>query len=127
MQSHLFLSDSGDLYDTRAVDWSRAPLRARYARHYREVKNVSEFKACLRAGAYAWPGGYPCYFITSDGGALSYAAARSEYRNIVESISSKSNDGWRIVACDVNWEDTELYCDHTNARIESAYGDNDDR
>jgi hypothetical protein len=25
---------------------------------------------------YAWPGGYPRYFITNDGAALSYNAAR---------------------------------------------------
>jgi phage terminase large subunit GpA-like protein len=27
------------------------------------------------------------------------------------------------VAYDVNWEDNELFCEHCNARIESAYGE----
>jgi hypothetical protein len=29
---------------------------------------------------YAWPGGYPRYFITNDGAALSYDAARENRR-----------------------------------------------
>jgi hypothetical protein len=35
---------------------------------------VSELKSILRAGPYAWPGGYPQYFIAGDGNALSFAA-----------------------------------------------------
>jgi hypothetical protein len=27
------------------------------------------------------------------------------------------------VAYDVNWEDSDLFCEHCNARIESAYGE----
>ena len=33
---------------------------------------------------YAWPGGYPRYFITNDGVALSYDAARENRRLIEE-------------------------------------------
>lgn len=87
------------------------------------INSVSEFRAAMRHGPYAWPGGYPCYFITSDGGALSFAAARAERRNILESIARRIDDGWRVVAMDVNWEDGELTCDHTGERIESAYAD----
>jgi len=76
----------------------------------------------MRHGPYAWPGGYPCYFVTSDGAALSFKAARQERRNILEAIANKSNDGWRVVGVDINWEDDSLYCDHTGEKIESAYG-----
>ena len=30
-------------------------------------------------------------------------------------------DGWRPIALEVNWEDNELYCAHTNRKIECAY------
>jgi len=33
------------------------------------------------------------------------------------------NDGWRVVACEANWEDAELYCDYSGERIESAYAE----
>jgi hypothetical protein len=41
---------------------------------------VSELKSILRAGPYAWPGGYPLYFLTIDGGTLSFAAVQAEVR-----------------------------------------------
>jgi hypothetical protein len=37
------------------------------------------------------------------------------------------NDGWRVIGCDVNWEDPSLYCDHTGARIPSAYAEEEVR
>jgi hypothetical protein len=90
-----------------------------------QIKTISDFRAAIRQGPYAWPGGYPLYFVTSDGAALSFKAARKERRNILESIANRSNDGWRVIGLDVNWEDSQLYCDHTNEKIESAYGDDD--
>ena len=87
------------------------------------IESVSEFNAAIESGPYAWPGGYPVFFITSDGAALSFAAAKSEAELIRESIAGCHNDGWRVVGCDVNWEDSELYCDHSGARIESAYAE----
>jgi hypothetical protein len=78
------------------------------------------------AEPYAWPGGYPRYFITADGAALSYAAAENERRLIRRAIRTDDNaSGWRVIGCDINWEDPELYCDHTGARIESAYAEVD--
>jgi hypothetical protein len=72
---------------------------------------------------YAWPGGYPRYFITSDGAALSFKAAKEQAEQIRESIRDDMRDGWRVVACDINYEDGALFCDHTNERIESAYAE----
>jgi hypothetical protein len=90
-----------------------------------QINSLSEFRAAMRYGPYAWPGGYPLYFVTSDGAALSFDAAKQEKRNVIDSIVTRSNDGWRIVGMDINWEDQDLYCDHTGKRIESAYGDED--
>ena len=70
---------------------------------------------------YAWPGGYPMFAITGDGAALCKECCKSEFRNIVDSIHRDCSDGWKVEAIDVNWEDSELYCDHCNDLIESAY------
>ena len=87
------------------------------------IETIHDFRRAIRNGAYAWPGGYPLYFIASDGEAISFKAAKAERRNILWSIANNCDDGWRVVAVDVNWEDTELTCAHTGERIESAYGE----
>jgi len=87
------------------------------------INSISDFRAAYRNGPYAWPGGYPLFFITSDGGALSFAAVRQERRQILEAIRDHSRDGWRVVAVEINYEDSFLTCDHTGEWIESAYGD----
>ena len=83
---------------------------------------VSDFRRDIRA-PYAWPGGYPRYFLCSDGEALSFATAEENRRAILESIRDQSGDGWRVIACPINWEDSELRCSHSGAPIESAYGE----
>lgn len=85
--------------------------------------NTKEFKQALRNGPYAWPGGYPIYFVMSDGAALSFDAAKDNAKLIIRAIRENSNDGWRAIAADINWEDTTLYCDQTSARIECAYSE----
>ena len=84
------------------------------------TKNLKEH---LRKGEYAWPGGYPLYFITTDGAALSFKAVRENLRSVLWSMKNKVNDGWRVCAVDANWEDPSLYCEHTNERIPSAYAE----
>jgi hypothetical protein len=82
-----------------------------------------QLKTILRSGAYSWPGCYPLYFITSDGAALSFDSVRANFRSVIWSMRNKVNDGWRVVGCDTNWEDSSLYCDHSGERIESAYAE----
>lgn len=84
---------------------------------------TKEIKNLLRKGMYAWPGGYPMYFVTSDGGALSFKTVRDNWREVCWAVRNKDNSGWRVIGCDVNWEDSELYDDHTGEPIESAYGE----
>lgn len=89
-----------------------------------EIRTVSEFRKAMRHGPYAWPGGYPCYFVTADGAALSFKAAKECRRQIIQAIAEHdTGSGWCVVALTVNWEDTELTCDHTGEPIESAYGE----
>jgi len=125
LPEHLFIGDGGELFDTRIENWTSKPLRKNYCRSHQHINTVTDLKATLRNGSYAWPGGYPMYFITSDGGALSFDSVREELRNVVDSIKTKCNDGWRVVACDINWEDGNLVDDHSNERIESAYAEPD--
>ncbi len=89
------------------------------------ITKPSEFGAALKRGAYAWPGGYPTFFVTSDGGCLCFQCAMHEAKRITESIREGARDGWRVETQDVNWEDAGLYCDHCNERIESAYAEDE--
>ena len=72
-----------------------------------------EVKRALKAGPYAWPGGYPLFFVTRDGASLSFEAMRERFRE-------EARDVMDVI---VNWEDDSLCCDHTGERIPSAYGD----
>ena len=74
------------------------------------------------AEPYAFPGGYPKYAITDDGGTLCKKCCESEQELIRLSFP---RDGWYVVAIDINWEDSNLYCDNCNDRIESAYGEDE--
>lgn len=81
-----------------------------------------ECKQAIRA-KYTSIGCYPLFLITSDGAALCVDCGRSEYRRINYAMRHRLNDGWRVTGSDVNWEDTNLYCDHCSEKIESAYGE----
>jgi hypothetical protein len=109
-------ADDGNLY--RSPDYAR-PVRVNYRRHHRTIQTVAELKATLRAGPYAWPGGYAVFFVASDGAALSFAAVRDNFRQCAESIRGRLRDGWQIVAAGTTaeLEEAEL-CAHTGQPIE---------
>lgn len=88
-----------------------------------DIKTVFDFNKALDIGAYAWPGGYPCYFICEDGQALSWKAVEENQGLIRDAIISGADPQWRVVGMEINLEDTTLTCAHTGARIESAYGE----
>ena len=70
--------------------------------------------------AYAWPGGYPLFYVCEDGGIL---CAGDECANGKEAKDADPDDGqWLIVASDIHWEGDPLTCDHCGGSIESAYG-----
>jgi hypothetical protein len=88
------------------------------------ITTISDFRRAMRNGPYAWPGCYPLYFVTADGEALSFDAARQERRLILEALRDRdTRSGWRVARVDVNYEDAELFCSHTGERIESAYAE----
>lgn len=115
MSDKWFVSDTGCLHNTEKPGWSSHPIRRDYAWSHRDITCPRELAATLRAGEYAWPGGYQMAFI-SDGGLLCFDCVRAEFRNIVWSIKHKVSDGWRVVALTVLHEapDGPEYCSHCN-------------
>jgi len=70
----------------------------------------------------------------ADGEAMSFDAVKANQKLIEENMqpSTPALDGpqegdtdWQVVGYCVNWEDEDLYCAHTNERIQSAYGEGD--
>jgi len=74
---------------------------------------------------YAWPGGYPVYYIVGDdnnAGTICPECAQG----VADAPGDYSHDQFRYRSCEANYEDTELECDHCYERIPCAYGDPDD-
>jgi hypothetical protein len=88
------------------------------------IKTISDFRRAIRNGPYAWPGGYPLFFVMADGESLSFQAARENRRSILDALAHRTRD-WLPVAFVTNWEDPDLTCVHTGERIESAYAEDD--
>ena len=84
-----------------------------------EIDTILDLKTQIESGPYAWPGGYPLFFISEDGEALSFEAVKGEIETIDESWTD--NSGWKIIAVGINWEDENLFCGHTGKQIECAY------
>lgn len=124
LPSHLFIADDGGLYDTRDRDWAKRAIRPVYRKTATTIHDVTELKATLRAGAYAWPGGYPLYILLQDGSPISYDTARKEFRQLVDAMRDQNlRNDWRPVATDINWEDPDLFDAHSGERIPSAYAE----
>lgn len=89
------------------------------------VSVLKEVKNAIRR-PYAWPGGYPKYIVMGDGEALSVKAAHKYFREICRAtFGVYRSDSWRAAGVDINWENPDLYCAHTNERIPSAYSEDD--
>lgn len=71
--------------------------------------------------------GYPIFFIAEDGGILSEEAVREQLDRIIEAAEDTEDcpdlRQWRLVSCEINYEDEDLICSHTNKKIPSAYAD----
>lgn len=116
-----FTEFEGSLYDTRVPNWSAAPLRAIYSRTFEKITNTLELRATLRAGPYAWPGGYPLVFLCADGECMAFETVRENYRECARAFDDHHNS-WRIVGCFIHWEGDPIVCVHSGRMIESAYG-----
>lgn len=103
------------------------------------IRTVREFIQSLRDGAYTSVGSYPKYWLAADGGTLSHAACKANCGRIARAIRgdakradvdparfySWNEPQWRVVGCDVNWEDPAMFCDDSGERIPSAYAEDE--
>lgn len=71
--------------------------------------------------SFAWPGGYPLYYLCKDGGTLCPDCVNSEI-DLVDVAKRDCDAQWQVVGCDTHWEGEPLVCDHCGGEIESAYG-----
>ena len=91
------------------------------------ISNKYQFLSILAEGPWAWPGGYPLFFITSDGEALSFRSAERGQEAICEAIAEGDKaSSWFVIGVEINYEHPELYCCHSGERIESAYAETKD-
>jgi len=66
--------------------------------------------------AYAWPGGYPLFYMDEENNVL---CPRCAFKD--------KDDEYRIITdYEINWEDYNLRCDECNDFIEYAYGSDGD-
>ncbi len=70
--------------------------------------------------AYAWPGGYPVFYMVATCDVLCAACANGEHGS--EASLEHDEKQWRLTAMDVYWEGDVMPCDHCGEGIESAYG-----
>lgn len=72
-----------------------------------------------RVARYSTYGSYPLYYLAKDGGVLSAEAVEEN----IDQCCDPDEPQWYVVAYDTNYDNPELYCSHTNKRIESAYAE----
>ena len=71
--------------------------------------------------SYAWPGGYPIFYVAKDGGVICPQCCNEN----LELLTDRDDSQWFIVAAEVNYEDQHLTCEHCSKSIECAYCDSD--
>lgn len=69
--------------------------------------------------AFAWPGGYPVFYVTGNCGVLCPKCA-NDNRKLLNDPDDKQ---WYVIGVDINYEDYHLFCDNCNSQIEPAYED----
>jgi hypothetical protein len=94
------------------------------------IYTVKQLMHDLRSGKFTSIGCYPTYFIAADGEALSHEAVRENLWQVARATRDYPREKWNldvrqwtVIGFDVNWENADLYCAHTNKRIESAYAE----
>lgn len=93
---------------------------------FKKLRKQLKMPVCRKPlDSYAWPSGYPIYYIFSDGGAICPDCVNTNVSEIVEANNGKarhnSHGGWAVDGWDVNYDDADLTCDHCNKPIEAAY------
>ena len=94
-----------------------APMSTTWKQVRAEIGNV---RHAIRREypTYAWPGGYPLYYITRDNGVLCPDCANRNLKLTLDRIDPQ----WSIEAVEINYEDDFLICDNCSTIIKPAYG-----
>lgn len=81
--------------------------------------------------AFAWPGGYPMFYVCADSGVLCPKCANAEIDRIAAEMKEAEENARRgrrhrlgqfqLIGAEVNYEDVNLSCDHCNEFIDPAY------
>jgi hypothetical protein len=66
--------------------------------------------------SYAWPGAYPLYYLADADLATCCVKCAKDVKEWPSTL---------IISSEVNWEDSNLYCEFCNERIESAYAEDE--
>lgn len=82
-----------------------------------EITNI-ERDSDGKLPAFAWPGGYPIYYLDKSCSVMCADCA-------TKALDSEYGDGFAPVASDIHWEGDSLICEDCNKEIESAYGNPD--
>lgn len=112
----LMLSCSGDLI--KLSDFS--VLREKYSFTFSRIKNRQQLRATIRNGKNA--NGYPLYLIFGGGSPCCFDCAKKEYARIAQDMKEGFDSSFCIVACGVNYEDDEMYCQNCSTKSPCAYG-----
>lgn len=102
-----------------------AAKRAKYRKERdgddRLIFTKADFRNALKYGRYSDEGG-ATFFVTADGGVLSFDAAEEEKDLIYDAIHRHDRTGgWLVVGMDFNYDDDELYCSHSGEKIECPF------
>lgn len=90
-----------------------------------KIRNLHHLQQILAAGPYAWPGGYPLYFVMADCEPMSFEAVRDNKAEVFAAFEEGGDVSWRPNFVQINWESSDLTCAHTGELIEAAYVDDE--
>lgn len=97
------------------------------------ITTISDLRAAVRNGPFAWPGGYQMRFICSDGESMCFDCVTAHKREVLHAITHIESEDypewlvkdWRVVAFEIHYEGEAEICANCNAEIPSVCGDPD--
>lgn len=88
------------------------------------INSPADFAEVLKAGPFAFPGGYAIVFSTSDGYMVHWKCVnrrRAQFRDAI-----KRKDSERVTSAGIYWEGPPEECAVCGKPVVSEYGDPDD-
>jgi hypothetical protein len=107
----------------------RGAATARYFEKEELMNSMIALDVDLKPIAFAWPGGYPVYYLAVEGfrdveTSELLDCGRTEVHIACPKCAANAlAESLILTTQDVNYEDAELYCDICGDRIESAYAE----